>query len=273
MTTEWIVNRPRRGLGGLRLREHWDARELALIFANRDFKVRYRQTLLGLLWALLQPLAGAAALVVVFGRLAGVSTGDVPHLPFAIVGFAAWSYFASATAAASETLLTNQNLITKVYFPRLLLPVGVMLPPLIDLAVGLALGGVVGLLAGVVPGWPLLTFPVWILFLIVPTAGVGLTFGALNVRFRDVRFVWPILLQVLFFLTPVAYPASLVDGPLRYLYALNPFAGTISALRWSMFGTGRFESWWVVSLGAGLIVFILGLLIFHHNERRFADVI
>jgi lipopolysaccharide transport system permease protein len=270
---DWVVNRRRRGLGRLQLREHWDSRHLAMIFAKRDLTVRYRQTVLGVAWALLQPMVGAAALVVVFGRLAGVSTGEVPHLPFALVGFAAWTYIAGSTAAASETLIANQNLVTKVYFPRLLLPASTMLPGLVDLGIGLLLGVAVAAMAGILPGWQLLTTPVWILWLIVPSMGLGLMFGALNVRFRDVRFVWPILLQVLFFLTPVAYPADLVSGALRYVYALNPFVGVVSALRWSLFGLGPFQAWWLISFSTGIAVFGAGLLVFSHNERRFADVI
>lgn len=273
MTVDWVTNEPTRGFGSLRLRELWARRELAVLFARRDFKVRYRQTVFGVLWALLEPLVGAAALVLVFGTLAGVAPGEVPHLPFAVVGFAAWSYFASAANGASQSLVAHSDLVTKVYFPRLLLPLGALLPGLVDLAIGLSLGLALGLLAGLSPGPAVALLPMWVVLLVAATAGLGVSFGALNVRFRDVRYVFSMVTQVLFFLTPIAYSEDLVTGGWAVLYGLNPFAGIVSGLRWSLLGVGGPQSWWLASLGSTLVLVVVAVVVFQRGERRFADII
>lgn len=271
----WTVNEPSQGfLRSLRFAELWAARDLAVLFAGRDLKVRYRQTLFGVVWAVLQPLAGATALVLVFGGLAEVSTGDVPHLPFAIVGFAAWSYFAAAAGGVSQSLVSHSDLVTKVYFPRLLLPIGALLPGLVDLAIGLLLASAVAVWLGVAPGLAVVTLPVWVVLLVAASAGIGLVFCSLNVRFRDVRYVFPMLVQLLFFLTPIAYPADLVSGGWRYVYGLNPFAVVVSGLRWALLGPAEGpRAWWSMSVVTTVVLFALGLWLFQRGERRFADII
>ncbi len=271
--SDWIVNEPKRGWRRLALGDAWRRRDLALTFATRDFKVRYRQTLLGVAWALLEPLAGSIALVLVFGRLAQVAPDGTSHLAFTLVGFAAWSYFSGSSSAASQSLVGQVDLITKVYFPRILAPIGSLLPGVVDMSIAFVLALIVGAVDGTLPGIEILVLPVCVIALVTATAGISLVFATLNVRFRDVRYTYPILLQVLFFLTPVAYSPDLVDGRWAWVYGLNPFAGTVSALRWSLLGAERPETWWLSSLAMTVVLFLIGVAMFQQAERRFSDVI
>jgi lipopolysaccharide transport system permease protein len=270
---DWVVNQPTRGMRSLRLGELWAGRDLMWLLAARDLKVRYRQTALGVLWAVIAALTGSLVLVLVFGRFAGVSTGTVPHVPFVIVGFAAFTYFSASAGAASQSLVDHIDLVTKVYFPRLLLPLGMMLPAFVDLGIGLALAVVAAIVTGVEFGWALVAVPLWVLLLWAASAGIGLTFCALNVRFRDVRYVFPLVIQLLFFLSPVAYPASLVHEDWLYVYGINPFAGILTALRWSILGGGEPAAWWLVSSATALALLVVGVASFKRSERRFADII
>jgi lipopolysaccharide transport system permease protein len=273
MAEQWLVNEPTRGLRAFRVSELWESRDLALLFATRDLKVRYRQAVFGVAWALVQPLLGALVLVFVFGRVAEISTGDVPHLPFALIGYAAWTYFSASSSAASQSLVQHADLVTKVYFPRLLLPIGALLPRLLDLGIGLVLGLGVAAWLGVGPPWAFTLVPAWIALLVLASTGFALLFGALNVRFRDAQFIFPMLVQILFFLTPIAYPAGLVSDRWLTIYALNPFAGIVSGLRWSLIGAGHPESWWLISMASALVILAVGAVVFQQGERRFADVI
>ncbi|MFN8020407.1 MAG: ABC transporter permease [Acidimicrobiales bacterium] len=271
--SDWIVNEPKRGWRRLALGEAWRRRDLALTFATRDFKVRYRQTILGVAWALLEPLAASIALVLVFGRLAKVAPEGTSHLAFTLAGFAAWSYFSSASSAASQSLVGQVDLITKVYFPRILAPIGSLLPGVVDMGIALVLASIVAAIDGQFPGIELLALPVALALLVLATVGVSLVFATLNVRFRDVRYTYPMLLQVLFFLTPVAYSPDLVDGAWAWVYGLNPFAGIVSAIRWSLLGADQPHAWWLSSVGVSVVLLVLGVTLFQQAERRFSDVI
>lgn len=270
---EWRVNGPGRTAGGGAFASIWRARELIGFFALRDVRVRYKQAALGVLWVLLQPVATVAIFTVVFGRLARIGSDGVPYPLFALAGMVVWSYFSAATARGSESLVSNTQLVTKVSFPRIAAPAAAMLPPLVDLAVSLAL--VVVLLAyyGVNPGWRLLAVPVWLLLVVAAAFGTALWLSALNVRYRDVQHAIGPLMQIWLFASPVAYPASLLDGWHAVLYALNPMTGLLGVARWSVLGT-PWPGWTAaVSLATLLLLLGTGSIYFTRAERSFADVI
>jgi ABC-type polysaccharide/polyol phosphate export permease len=270
---EWRVNGPGRERGDGAFPSIWRARELIGFFALRDVRVRYKQAALGVLWVLLQPIATVAIFTVVFGRLARIGSEGIPYPLFALAGMVVWSYFSAATVRGSESLVSNTQLVTKVSFPRIAAPAAAMLPPLVDLAVSLALVVVLLVYYGVNPGWRLLAVPVWLLLVVAAAFGTALWLSALNVRYRDVQHAIGPLMQIWLFASPVAYPASLFDGWHALLYALNPMAGLLGIARWSVLGT-PWPGWpAAVSLLTLLLVLGTGALYFTRAERSFADVI
>lgn len=252
----------------------WQARELVAFFALRDLRVRYRQAVLGVIWVLLQPVVTVAVFTVVFGRLADIDSQGIPYPLFALTGMVLWTYFASATARASDVLVDNASLVTKVRFPRVAAPAGAVLPSAVDMAVTFVL--VVLLMAHYrVPlRWSVLTLPAWLALLVATTFGMALWLSALNVRYRDVRHVVAPALQVWFFLTPVVYPSSLLGTGQELVYALNPVAGVVAGSRWAVLGA-PWPGWpqLLVSVGAASLVLAGGMRYFHRAERSFADVI
>lgn len=269
----WIENRPSKGFRSLDVRELWAYRELAAFLALRDLKVRYKQAAFGAGWALLQPLAAAAVFTLVFRRLANMPSDGVPYPVFAFVGVAVWGYFSTAVTKATQTLVQNVALVSKVYFPRILAPTAAVLPPLVDLAVSLAALVVLIPLYGADVGWAALTFPLWIVALVAAALGVGLLLGALNVTYRDVNHGVTLLVQLWLFASPVAYPSSAVPSPWRDVYFLNPVAGTIEGIRWALLGAPWPGSGVFVSFGTTLLTLVVGTMYFLRTERRFADVI
>lgn len=270
----WIENAPSHAwFPRLDLAELWASRELVLVLALRNVKVRYKQTALGVGWALLQPLAGVVVFTVVMRRLAHVPSEGLPYPVFAYAGLAVWLYFTNGATAAAESLAQYRDLVTKVYFPRLLAPLAAILPGLIDLAISTLAVGVFMAVYGVAPTAALALFPLWVVAAVATTFGVGVWLSALNARYRDVRNALGFLLQVLLFATPVVYPSSLVHGSLRYLLYLNPVAGVVDGFRWSLVGATRPGLPALTSLGSGLLVLLGGLVYFARVERRLADVI
>ena len=269
----WIENGPTDGRRTLRLEELWRYRELVGFLALRDVKVRYKQAVFGGVWAILQPLAGAAIFTVVFGRLAGVSSGDVPYLVVAFASFTLWSYFSSALDTARMSLVANSALVTKVYFPRLVAPLAGVLPGLIDL--GVAMVVLVGMMAWnrIVPGWAVLAAPLFLLGAMAVAFGVGTLFAALTVQYRDVQQVFGFVSQLWLFATPVAYPPGLVTGGWRWVYHLNPMVGVIEGWQWSLLGGAAPGADALVSLAVGLALLVTGLRVFQRTESKFADVI
>jgi ABC-type polysaccharide/polyol phosphate export permease len=252
--------------------ELWRGRELIGFFAFRDLKVRYRQAVLGVAWVLAQPLAMVVVFTFVFHRLAGVPGGDVPYPLFAMTGLVIWTCFSSTVTAASDSLVSNSALVTKVYFPRLTAPIATLLPPLVDLAVSLVVVAAMCVAYAVRPTWRLVGTPLWLLMLAVATMGIGLWLSALNVRYRDVRHAVVPLLQLLLFLSPVAYAPSLPPG-VAMVYAVNPLVGVIGLVRWSLLAA-PWPGWpLLVSAGVAVVVMLSGLWYFQHAERAFADVI
>jgi len=251
----------------------WRSRELIGFFALRDIRVLYKQAALGVLWVLLQPVATVVIFTLVFSRLANIDSQGIPYPLFALVGMVVWSYFSVATVRGSDVLVSNPQLVTKVSFPRIAAPAAAMLPPLVDMAVSLALVAVLFLYYGVSPTWRVLAAPACILLVVLAAFGTTLWLSALNVRYRDVQHAVGPLMQLWLFASPVAYPASLFEGWHALVYALNPMAGLLSIARWSLLGT-PWPGWpAVVSLITLLAVLGTGLLYFTRTERSFADVI
>jgi len=268
------VIRARRGRARLDLAALWSYRELIYFFVWRDIKVRYRQTVLGGLWAILQPFVTMVIFSVVFGRLAGISSDGLPYPVFAFAALLPWALFATGVSQASNSLVGHQNLLKKVYFPRLALPVGAVMIGLVDLAIAsLVLGGM--LIFYDIPLSLTALFVVPLILLDLVTAlGVGLWFAALNVRYRDIRYIVPFVLQAWLFLTPVAYPSSLIEQPWRTLYAINPTVGVVEGVRWAVLGADTAPGPLVaVSTVAALLILVGGLSYFRQVEGTFADVV
>jgi lipopolysaccharide transport system permease protein len=269
----WIENRPSQGLRGLSLRELWEYRELTGFLALRDLKVRYKQAAFGAAWAVLQPLVGVVVFTLVFRRLAKVPSDGIPYPVFAFLGLAVWAYVSSGVTKAAQSLVSNSALVTKVYFPRLLAPFASTLPGLLDLALSLLVLGLLMLVYDVAPTWAILTLPLWLLALVATTLSVGLWLAALNVQYRDVNHAVTLLVQLWLFVSPVAYPSSLVPEAWRRLYALNPVVGVLDGFRWAVLGAPWPDVSPFVSLAVTAVLLIGGVLYFQRVERRFADVI
>jgi lipopolysaccharide transport system permease protein len=270
----WVVNAPSHAwLPRLDIHELWASRELVLILALRNIKVRYKQTVLGVAWAVLQPLAGVAIFTVVMGRLADVPSEGLPYPVFVFAGLVVWQYFANGANAAAESLAAYRELVTKVYFPRLLAPLAAILPGLIDLCISIIAVGVFMAVFGVAPGWPIVLLPLWIAAAVGTTFAVGAWLSALNARYRDVRNALVFLLQVWLFATPVVYPESLVPQGWHFLLYVNPMAGVVTGFRWSLIGAPAPGPSALVSLAAGLLVLAGGLIYFGRVERRLADFV
>lgn len=256
------------------LQEFWRYRELLLFLVWRDFKVRYKQTLLGVAWAVLQPLVATMIFLVVFGRLAQVPSDDIPYAVFAYSGLVAWTYFSGAISYGANSLISNASLLTKVYFPRLTIPAAAVLSGLLDFGIAALVLVLVMGYYGMSPEW---TFVFWVA-LAIPLAmlalGVSMLLSALNVRFRDVKYVVPFATQIWLFVTPIIYPVSLVPEKYRLLLALNPMTGFVEAFRATAIG-GKPLDWTLLaaSLAVTGVVFLAGLLYFRRAERSFADVI
>jgi lipopolysaccharide transport system permease protein len=258
----------------LGLSDLWRSRELLYFLAWRDVKVRYKQAFFGFAWAVLQPVLMMAIFTVFLGRVAHVSSEGFPYPVFVFCGLLPWSYFANAVTDASQSLVTNTTLVSKVYLPRLLVPFASLLAWLPDL--GVATGVLVAVMAvyGVVPARTAFLVPVFALFGIFCAAGVATWLSALNVAYRDVRYAVPFLVQIWMFATPVVYPATAVSARYRVIYGLNPMTGVIAGFRWAVLGAGRPALGTIlVSLAVSSVVLVTGLAYFRRVERFFADVI
>jgi len=276
MTTKPLLTiKPRRSWLPTNPRELWSFRELMVRFAARDITLRYRQTLLGAIWVVLVPLLGAGVLSFVFGGVADLQgPPGIPYFVFTLAGMVAWTVFSQVVTRSSGSLVGNAGLVGKVYFPRLLLPISTVLSTLVDAAVSLALLVVLLLASGVRPGVGVVTFPLWFALVVFLALGVGLAFGALMVRFRDVQYVLPVGIQFLLFASPVAYTLESVPESAQTLYELNPLTGLLEGMRWSLIGTERPDTWVLVYAGVtSLVVLAVGTIIFTRMEREFADVI
>jgi len=265
---------PPSGWLDLNLRELWDYRELLYFFVWRDLKVRYKQTAIGALWAILQPFLTMLVFSLFFGRLAHIPSNGLPHSVFYYSALLPWIYFSGALHSATNTMVENQKVITKVYFPRLLLPMAAVTSGLVDLGFGFIV--FVGMLVyyGIAPGRAILLLPFFLLLAVLTALGVGLWLSALNAIYRDVRYVVPFLIQFWMFASPVAYPSSLVPERWRWLYGLNPMAGVIEGFRWSLTGTGEPPNA-MLALSTAMVLLLLagGVIYFQKMEGTIADVV
>lgn len=269
-----VTVRPSSGWVSMRSRELWDYRELFYFLTWRDIKVRYKQTAFGAAWAVLQPFLTMVVFSLFFGSLAGISSGDVPYPVFAFAALVPWTFFATAVTLASNSLVEQERILAKVYFPRLIVPAAAVLACLVDLAIAFVVLLGMMLVYGIVPSAAIVTLPFFVMFAAATALAVGLWLSALNVQYRDVRYVIPFLVQLWLFASPVAYPSSLVPEPWDALYGLNPMAGVIEGFRWALLGEAPPPGpMLAVSVAATAALLVGGLLYFRRMERSFADVV
>jgi lipopolysaccharide transport system permease protein len=268
-----VIIRPSRGWVSLNLRDLWEYRELLYFLVWRDVKVRYKQTVLGAAWAILQPFLTMVVFSVFFGRLAKVPSDGIPYPVFAYTALLPWQLFAHALNESGNSLVTNQQLIKKIYFPRLVIPISAVLAGMVDF--GIAFLVLLGMMCyyGVAPTAAALTLPLFILLAIATALAVGLWLSALNVQYRDVRYTLPFLTQFWLFATPIAYSSTLVPERWRPLYGLNPMAGVVEGFRWALLGKGGVGPMLIVSVLAVILLLLGGLVYFRRMEKTFADVV
>jgi lipopolysaccharide transport system permease protein len=269
-----VVIRPTTGWRGLDLRELWAYRELIYFLTWRDIKVRYKQTAIGVAWAVLQPLALMLVFTLFFGRLAKVPSDGIPYPLFAYAGLLPWQLFSRTIAESTNSLITDQRLVTRVYFPRIIVPIATSLAAVLDFVIsGVLLVGLM-IVYGVTPGVGVVWLPLFVLLMLVTALGAGFWLSALNVEFRDVAYAVPFLNQFWLFITPVVYPSSVVPEAWRVLYGLNPMAGVVEGFRWALLGAGAGPSaMTAASAVVAVVLFATGAVWFRRRERTFVDVI
>ncbi|MFA4966501.1 MAG: ABC transporter permease [Thermoleophilia bacterium] len=273
-----LVIQPSKGWVKLGLRELWRYRELLYFLTWRDVLIRYKQAVLGVAWAVLQPVLTMVVFTVIFNQLLGVGTGtyDVPYPVFAYAGLLPWQLFSGSLARSGTSLVGNASLLTKVYFPRLVIPTSGVLAALPDFLISCFVLAVLMVAYGVTPTWHVVFLPLLVVVALVTALGVSLWLSALNVLYRDVQYIIPFLVQLWMFLSPVMYPTSRIDtlpGWVQVLYNLNPMTGVIGGFRWALFGQQAPDLLFLVSAGAVLLVLVGGLYYFRRMERVFADVV
>lgn len=272
--TEYKITPPHRWLP-INLPEIWRYRELLYIFTWRDIRVRYKQTALGVIWAIFQPLFTMAIFTVFFGLLIKVPSNNIPYPIFVYTGLIYWSYFSAALTNASNSLIESNSLIKKVYFPRLIAPFSAVLVPVVDFACALVI--LIGLMFyyHFTPGWAgLLLTPVLLLIVILGATGLGLIFAAINVKYRDVRYILPFFIQILLYVTPVIYPISIIPTKWQFLIFINPLASVVTLARNSLLQVGGID-WRLIAVSAisGIGLLVIGLIYFRKTEQFFADIL
>jgi lipopolysaccharide transport system permease protein len=269
-----LVIRPSRGWRSLRLAELWDHRDLIIFLTWRDVMIRYKQAVLGVAWAVLQPFLTMVVFTVIFGGLLNVNSGSVPYAVFSLAGLLPWQLFASGLQRSGVSLVGNANLLTKVYFPRLSMPISAVLAGLPDFFIALGVLAVLMVLYHVDPSWRMLWLPLLVLLTVITTLAVSLWLAALNVLYRDVQYIIPFLIQLGMFISPVVYSASMIpSGPMRVIYGLNPMAGVIVGFRWALVDGPPPDSLLAVSVVSVIALFVGGTYFFRRMERVFADIV
>lgn len=265
---------PPNGWVSLKLKELWEYRELLYFLTWRDIKVRYKQTVLGASWAIIQPFFTMVVFSLFFGRLAQIPSDGVPYPIFSYAALVPWTFFANSLIQSSNSLVTSADLLKKVYFPRLVIPISSVLSGVIDFFLAFAVMLGMMLYYGLFPTANVIWLPLLLLLAFVTSLGVGLWMSALNVQFRDVRYIVPFLTQFWMFATPIAYPSSLLPEPWRMVYGINPMVGVVEGFRWALIGTETAPGpIIVVSAVVSLIIFVGGMFYFRRLERTFADVV
>jgi lipopolysaccharide transport system permease protein len=269
-----FVIQPPRGLGSLDVAAVWEYRELLYFLVWRDVKVRYKQTFIGASWAIFQPAMTMAIFTVIFGNFAKIPSDGLPYAVFAYTALLPWTYFSAALSRSATGLVSDANLITKVYFPRLIVPLTNVIAPAVDFLFAFLL--LLGLMAwfGIVPTWGILVLPLFFLLAMITALAIGLWLAPLNARYRDVGHTIPFLIQFWMFASPVVYPVSLIPESWRLLYSLNPMVGVIEGFRWALLGKGDTDfSPMLVSVAVVLVLLVGGVVFFKRMERTLADVI
>ena len=272
-TAELLIE-PSKGWVSLKLRDLWEYRELLYFLTWRDIKLRYKQTVLGASWAIIQPFFTMVVFSLFFGKLAGISSDGVPYPIFSFAALVPWTFFANGLSQSATSLVGSAGLITKIYFPRLTIPIATVLSGVVDFALAFIVLLGMMLFYRITPTRNVLWLPILLLLALITALGVGLWLSAMNVQFRDVRFAVPFLVQAWLFATPIAYPSSLLDEPWRTLYGINPMVGVVEGFRWALLGTETAPGpIIVVSSLASLALLVSGAFYFRRMERTFADVI
>jgi len=269
-----LIIEPTSGLSALRLREIWEYRELFYFLVWRDIKIRYKQTFLGASWAIIRPVISMGVFTFLFHNLAGFSAPGVPYQLFTFSGILAWSFFSEGLTGASQSLVANTNLITKVYFPRMIIPSAAVLRGVVDFAIAFGIYLILLVWFQYAPGWQILLTPFALLWGIIASLGVGLWFTAIGVKYRDVAHALPFVAQILFWITPVGYSSEKVPAQWEWLYWLNPMTGVIEFFRYALLGVAHLPPALVaLSLVMSIAIFVTGVLNFRRLEKEFADVI
>ncbi len=272
-TMPTLVIRPPRKWVPVDLHELWAYRELVASFTLRDIKLRYKQTGLGIAWAVLQPLLTMVIFTVFFGGLAKIPSDGVPYPLFVLAALLPWMLFAEGLTRSTTSMVTNANIMTKVYFPRLIMPLSSIISPLVDFAVSFIILIAMMVYYGFVPTLNILFLPVFLLLALATALGVGLWLSALNVKYRDFQYTVPFLIQIWMFASPVVYASSLVPESLRMWYGLNPMAGVIEGFRWALLGTGAPSAMVLVSVGMVIVLLVSGMFYFRRMEQYYADIV
>ena len=265
---------PPQGWFDLNLRELWTYRELLYFLVWRDLKVRYKQTALGVSWAIIQPVMTMVIFSLFFGKLGKIPSDGIPYPIFSYAALVPWTFFANGLSQSSNSLVGSAHLITKVYFPRLAIPIATILSGVVDFVLAFIVLLVMMLYYGIVPGLSMLWLPLFLLLAVVISLGVGLWLSALNVEYRDVRYVVPFLTQFWMFATPIAYPSSLLHEPWRTIYGLTPMVGVVEGFRWALLGTDTTPGPIIAASSlAALVILVSGAFYFRRMEKTFADVV
>jgi lipopolysaccharide transport system permease protein len=273
-----IVIEKKRGLSALKLNDVWQYRELLYFLVWRDIKVRYKQTALGVVWVILQPLVSMVIFSVLFGNLLNVPSGDVPYPIFSYAALLPWNYFAGSLTRSSTSVVNSAHLITKVYFPRLVIPIAGVLSGLVDFAIAFVV--LIGMMIfyGIAPTMAVVWLPAFFLLAMATALGFGLWLAALNVRYRDVNYLVPYLVQIWMYVTPVVYGSSLIPEKFQWVLALNPMTGVVEGFRWALLGNQLADAappdqLFPISVLIALVVLVSGAIFFRNTERGFADII
>lgn len=269
-----VVIEPSKQWVPVNLRDLWTYRELLYVLAGRDIKVRYKQTVLGVVWVVMQPLLMTVIFTVFLGKLARVpSSGEIPYSLFAYSGLFIWTFFSGAISVAGQSLLANAHLITKIYFPRLIIPLAAVGSRLLDLAISFVLLAGLMIYCHVAPTWSIVMVPVFVTLIVLLALGFSMLTSALNVKYRDVGLILPVLIQLWMFVSPIIYPSSLVPAKWRHLYALNPVVGIVENFRASLFGTPFDLTSLAISTAIVFTLLVVSAYSFRSMEKNFADLV
>jgi len=268
-----LVIRPPRKWIPVDLKELWAYRELIVSFSLRDIKLRYKQTGLGIAWAALQPLLTMLIFTVIFGGLAKIPSDGVPYPLFVLAALLPWTLFSEGLTRSTTSMITNANIMTKVYFPRLIMPLSSIISPLVDFIISFFILMAMMFYYGFMPTINIVFLPVFLLLALATSLGVGLWLSALNVKYRDFQYTVPFLIQIWMFASPVVYSSSLVPEALRPIFGLNPMTGVIEGFRWALLGTGAPSTMVLVSVGMVIVLLVSGMFYFRRMEQYYADIV